>query len=267
VHDRAAANGKRVQALGGAKNHAVVLPDADLDAAADHLVAAGYGSSGQRCMAISVAVAVGDVAEPLVERVREKALAVKVGPALEAGAEMGPVVTRQALERIRAYVNSGVDAGADLVVDGRELDVQGNGFFIGPTLFDHVTPEMEIYRDEIFGPVLVVVRVGSLQAAIDLVNDNPWANGTAIFTSSGQAARVFQRSVQVGMIGVNVPVPVPLAFYSFGGWKRSLFGTHHVHGPEGVAFYTQAKVVTTRWPEEAPGSSQGRGSLHFPTAV
>ncbi len=267
VHERGTASGKRVQALGGAKNHAVVLPDADLDHAADHLIAAGYGSAGQRCMAISVAVAVGDVAEPLVKLVREKAQAIKVGPGLEAGSEMGPVVSLEALERVRAYIGSGVDAGAELVVDGRELDIQGKGFFVGPTLFDHVTPEMDVYRDEIFGPVLVVVRVDSLEEAIDLINDNSWANGTAIFTSSGQAARRFQRAVQVGMIGINVPIPVPMAFYSFGGWKQSLFGAHHIHGPEGVAFYTRAKAVTSRWPEETKGGPHHRSHLHFPTAV
>ncbi|MEV8632783.1 CoA-acylating methylmalonate-semialdehyde dehydrogenase [Streptosporangium sp. NPDC051023] len=267
VHERATASGKRVQALGGAKNHAVVLPDADLDYAAEHLIAAGYGSAGQRCMAISVAVAVGDVAEPLVKLVREKAQAIKVGPGLEAGSEMGPVVSPEALERIRGHIGSGVDAGAELVVDGRELDVQGDGFFVGPTLFDRVTPEMDVYRDEIFGPVLVVVRVGSLREAIDLINASNWANGTAIFTASGQAARLFQRSVQVGMIGVNVPIPVPMAFYSFGGWKQSLFGAHHIHGPEGVAFYTRAKAVTSRWPEETKGGPQHRSHLHFPTAV
>ncbi|MFF3667091.1 CoA-acylating methylmalonate-semialdehyde dehydrogenase [Microtetraspora malaysiensis] len=267
VHERATASGKRVQALGGAKNHAVVLPDADLDYAADHLIAAGYGSAGQRCMAISVAVAVGDVAEPLVKLMRDKARAIKVGPGLEAGSEMGPVVSPEALERIRGYIGSGVDAGAELVVDGREIDVQGGGFFVGPTLFDHVTPEMDVYRDEIFGPVLVVVRVDSLEEAIDLINDNTWANGTAIFTAGGQAARLFQRSVQVGMIGVNVPIPVPMAFYSFGGWKQSLFGAHHMHGPEGVAFYTRAKAVTSRWPEETKDGPHDRSHLHFPTAV
>ncbi|WP_372492432.1 CoA-acylating methylmalonate-semialdehyde dehydrogenase [Actinomadura litoris] len=266
VHERATAVGKRVQALGGAKNHGVVLPDADLDRAAEHLIAAAFGSAGQRCMAISVAVAVGDAAGPLVECLREKARAIKVGPGTEAGSEMGPVVAPEALERIRSYIGSGVEAGAELVVDGRELDVRGGGFFIGPTLFDRVTPEMDVYRDEIFGPVLVVVRVGSLQEAIDLINDNDWANGTAIFTSSGRAARHFQRRVQVGMIGVNVPIPVPMAFYSFGGWKQSLFGAHHIHGPEGIAFYTRAKVVTTRWPDEVDGS-RDRGHLHFPTAV
>ncbi|MEV4006811.1 CoA-acylating methylmalonate-semialdehyde dehydrogenase [Actinomadura sp. NPDC049753] len=265
VHERATASGKRVQALGGAKNHAVVLPDADLDGAADHLVAAAYGSAGQRCMAISVAVAVGDVAGPLVALLREKARAIKVGPGLEAGSEMGPVVSPDALARIRGSIASGVEAGADLVVDGREIDVRGDGFFVGPTLFDRVTPEMDVYRDEIFGPVLAVVRAGSLQEAIDLINANDWANGTAIFTSSGRAARLFQRRVQVGMIGVNVPVPVPMAFYSFGGWKQSLFGAHHIHGPEGVAFYTRAKAVTTRWPGEDDGAVD-RGDLHFPTA-
>ncbi|WP_329006161.1 CoA-acylating methylmalonate-semialdehyde dehydrogenase [Kribbella sp. NBC_00709] len=267
VHQRAAANGKRVQALGGAKNHAVVLPDADLDSAADHLIAAAYGSSGQRCMAISVAVAVGDAAGPLVERVREKARAIKVGPGLEPTSEMGPVVTREALARITGYIASGVEAGADLVVDGRWPDVLGDGFFVGPTLFDHVTPEMAVYRDEIFGPVLVVVRVDSLEEAIDLVNASCWANGTAIFTASGQAARVFQRSVHVGMVGINVPIPVPMAFYSFGGWKDSLFGDHHIYGPEGVAFYTRAKAVTSRWPEPTSDESFQRGNLNFPTAV
>ncbi|MEU5868418.1 CoA-acylating methylmalonate-semialdehyde dehydrogenase [Nonomuraea sp. NPDC047529] len=267
VHERATAGGKRVQALGGAKNHAVVLPDADLDHAADHLVAAAYGSAGQRCMAVSVAVAVGDVAEPLVELLREKAQAIKVGPGLDAGSEMGPVVSAEALERIRGYIGSGVAAGADLVLDGRALDIGGDGFFVGPTLFDHVTPDMDVYRDEIFGPVLVVVRVGSLAEAIDLINTGNLANGTAIFTTGGHAARLFQRSVQVGMIGVNVPIPVPMAFHSFGGWKQSLFGAHHMHGPEGVAFYTRAKAVTTRWPEDREDGPRTRGDLSFPTAV
>ncbi len=262
VHERATANGKRVQALGGAKNHAVVLPDADLENAAEHLVSAAYGSAGQRCMAISVAVAVGDVAEPLVKLIGEKARAIKVGPGLAPGSEMGPVVSPEALERVRGYLDAGVAAGAELVVDGRDITVEDSGFFVGPTLFDGVTPEMSVYRDEIFGPVLVVVRVDSLTEAIDLINASDWANGTAIFTGSGRAARQFQRSVQVGMIGVNVPIPVPMAFYSFGGWKQSLFGAHHMHGPEGVAFYTRAKAVTSRWPE-APEEA----SLHFPTAV
>ncbi|MBA2514359.1 MAG: CoA-acylating methylmalonate-semialdehyde dehydrogenase [Solirubrobacterales bacterium] len=265
VHERGTASGKRVQALGGAKNHAVVLPDADLEFAADQLIAAGYGSAGQRCMAISVAVAVGEAADPLVARLKAKALELKVGPGLEPGSDMGPVVTAQALERITGYIDSGEQAGATLPVDGRELEVDGDGFFVGPTLFDQVTTDMDIYRDEIFGPVLVVVRVDTLLEAIELINRNSWANGTAIFTSSGQAARTFQRHVEVGMIGVNVPIPVPMAFYSFGGWKSSLFGDKHVHGPEGVQFYTRGKVVTTRWPETAV--TQDRGTMHFPTAV
>jgi malonate-semialdehyde dehydrogenase (acetylating)/methylmalonate-semialdehyde dehydrogenase len=267
VHERATASGKRVQALGGAKNHAVVLPDADIDFAANHLTAAGYGSAGQRCMAISVAVAVGDVADPLVGALATKAREVKVGPGLEPESEMGPVVTRDALERITGYIEKGVDAGAELVVDGRTLSVDGDGFFVGPTLFDRVTPDMAIYTDEIFGPVLVVVRVDTFEEAVALINRGSFANGTAIFTSSGQAARRFQREVEVGMIGINVPIPVPLAFYSFGGWKDSLFGDHHIHGPEGVRFYTRGKAVTSRWPEEAKDPSHHRGHLHFPTAV
>ena len=267
VHERATAAGKRVQALGGAKNHAVVMPDADLDLAAEQLIAAGYGSAGQRCMAISVAVAVGDAAEPLVERLKAKALDLKVGPGLEPESDMGPVVTAQALERITGYIDSGEQAGAALAVDGRELDVQGDGFFVGPTLFDRVTTDMDIYRDEIFGPVLAVVRVDSLLEAIELINRSSFANGTAIFTSSGQAARTFQRQVQVGMIGINVPIPVPMAFYSFGGWKESLFGDHHIHGPEGVQFYTRGKVITTRWPEDGALTAPQRSQMHFPTAV
>jgi malonate-semialdehyde dehydrogenase (acetylating)/methylmalonate-semialdehyde dehydrogenase len=267
IHERGTAAGKRVQALGGAKNHAVVLPDADLDFTANHLTAAGYGSAGERCMAISVVVAVGDVADPLVERLAEKTRAVKVGPGLEPDSEMGPVVTPDALERITGYIGRGVEAGARAVVDGRELDVEGGGFFVGPTLFDDVSTEMDIYTDEIFGPVLGVVRVDTLKDAIDLINRNSFANGTAIFTRSGQAARTFQRHVNVGMIGVNVPIPVPMAFYSFGGWKSSLFGDTHVHGPEGVKFYTRAKVVTTRWPEEAQLPEHHAGHMHFPTAV
>jgi malonate-semialdehyde dehydrogenase (acetylating) / methylmalonate-semialdehyde dehydrogenase len=267
VHQRASAAGKRVQALGGAKNHAVVMPDADLDFAANQLIAAGYGSAGQRCMAIAVAVAVGDAAGPLVERLRRKAEEINVGPGLEPESDMGPVVTPQARERIAGYIDSGEAGGADVVVDGRALEVEGGGFFLGPTLFDHVRPEMDIYRDEIFGPVLGIVRVETLAEAIALINANPYANGTAIFTSSGQAARTFQREVQVGMIGINVPIPVPMAFYSFGGWKASLFGDKHVHGPEGIQFYTRGKVVTSRWPEDATDPSHHRGHMHFPTAV
>jgi malonate-semialdehyde dehydrogenase (acetylating)/methylmalonate-semialdehyde dehydrogenase len=267
VHERATATGKRVQALGGAKNHAVVLPDADLEFAANHLTAAGYGSAGQRCMAISVAVVVGAVAEPLIERLRTKALEINVGPGLGPDSDMGPVITAQARDRIVGYIKRGIEAGAEPVVDGRTLERDGDGFWVGPTLFDGVTPEMSIYTDEIFGPVLCVVRADTLDEAIALINANPYANGTAIFTGSGQAARTFQRRVQVGMIGVNVPIPVPMAFYSFGGWKDSLFGDHHIHGPEGIRFYTRGKAITTRWPEEAQDAAHHRGHMHFPTAV
>jgi malonate-semialdehyde dehydrogenase (acetylating)/methylmalonate-semialdehyde dehydrogenase len=266
IHERATASGKRVQALGGAKNHAVVMPDADLGFAAEHLSAAGYGSAGERCMAVSVVVAVGDVAEPLIERLKQKALGIKVGPGLEPDSEMGPVVTPEALERITGYIDRGVQAGAEPVVDGRKLEVEGGGFFVGPTLFDRVSTEMDIYTDEIFGPVLGVVRVGSLDEAIELINANSYANGTAIFTDSGQAARTFQRGIEVGMVGINVPIPVPMAFYSFGGWKSSLFGDVHMHGPEGVRFYTRGKVVTARWPDARKPSHPG-GHMHFPTAV
>ncbi len=262
VHERASAAGKRVQALGGAKNHAVVLPDADLDFAADQLTAAGFGSAGQRCMAIAVAVAVGDASDGLVERLERRAREIRVGPGLDPQSEMGPVVTPEARERIVGYIGEGIEAGAVAVVDGRELEVEGDGFFVGPTLFDRVETDMSIYRDEIFGPVLAIVRVETLDDAIRLINESSFANGTAIFTSSGAAAREFQREVQVGMIGVNVPIPVPMAYYSFGGWKDSLFGDHHVHGAEGVRFYTRAKAVTTRWPRRGP---VGR-NLSFPTA-
>ena len=266
VFERANASGKRVQALGGAKNHAVVMPDADLDFAAEHLTAAGFGSAGQRCMAVSVTVAVGDAAEPLIERLKRKALEINVGPGLEESSDMGPVVTAQARDRIRGYIDQGADAGAVPVVDGRGLEKDGDGYWVGPTLFDRVTPEMSIYTDEIFGPVLSVMRVPTLAAAIELINANPYANGTAVFTASGQAARTFKREVHVGMIGINIPIPVPMAFYSFGGWKDSLFGDHHVHGPEGIRFYTRAKAITSRWPEQAKDAGQG-GHMHFPTAV
>ncbi|RKQ86269.1 malonate-semialdehyde dehydrogenase (acetylating)/methylmalonate-semialdehyde dehydrogenase [Solirubrobacter pauli] len=259
IYERATAAGKRVQALGGAKNHAIVMPDADLAFASDQLIAAGYGSAGQRCMAISIAVAVGDAADELVEKLREKALNVKVGPGLDPQSEMGPLVTPQARDRVVDYIGRGE---GDVVVDGRELKLDGDGFFVGPTLIDNVTTDMSVYQDEIFGPVLSVTRVETLDAAIDLINANNYANGVAIFTSSGHAAREFQRRVKVGMIGVNVPIPVPMAFYSFGGWKDSLFGDHHIHGPEGVRFYTRGKVVTTRWPDQAPDPTH----LHFPTA-
>ena len=258
IHQRATATGKRVQALGGAKNHAIVLPDADLDFASDHLVAAAFGSAGERCMAISATVAVGGAADALVEVLSDKALKVKVGSGRDADSEMGPVVTAAARDRIVGYIDSGERQGARLAVPGFE-----NGFFVGPTVIDEVTPEMDVYRDEIFGPVLSVLRADSVDEAIRLVNANPYGNGTAVFTSSGEAARRFMRGVHIGMIGINVPIPVPMAYYSFGGWKDSLFGDKHVHGPEGVSFYTRAKVITSRWPhvEHATGAS-----YHFPTS-
>jgi malonate-semialdehyde dehydrogenase (acetylating)/methylmalonate-semialdehyde dehydrogenase len=265
IHERASASGKRVQALGGAKNHAVVLPDADIEFAAGHLTAAAFGSAGQRCMAISAAVAVGEAGDALVDKLRRLAEDVKVGPGHDASAEMGPVVTPQARERIIGLIATGEEQGATLVVDGRDLVIDGHedGFFVGPTLIDHVTAEMATYQEEIFGPVLVVVRVETLDEAIALINANPYGNGTAVFTSSGEAARRFQREVTVGMIGINVPIPVPMAYHSFGGWKDSLFGESHIHGPEGVRFYTRAKVITSRWPHvEAPVAA----SYHFPTA-
>ena len=268
VHGRASASGKRVQALGGAKNHAVVLPDADLDFAANHLIAAGYGSAGQRCMAISAVVAVGGAGDAIVEKLRDRAREIRVGAGADPQSEMGPVVTPEARDRIVGYIDRGERSGADLVVDGRGPVVDGHddGFFVGPTLFDHVGTEMDIYTDEIFGPVLVVLRVDSLDEAIELVNANPYGSGTAIFTSSGHAAQQFQRRVQVGMIGINVPIPVPMAFYSFGGWKDSIFGDTHIHGAEGVRFYTRAKAVTSRWPGVAYGEHH-QAHLHFPTAV
>jgi malonate-semialdehyde dehydrogenase (acetylating) / methylmalonate-semialdehyde dehydrogenase len=257
IYATATAEGKRVQALGGAKNHAVVLPDADLDFAADALIGAGYGSAGERCMAISAIVAVGGVGDPLVARLAEKANVLKVGPGMSEGIDMGPLVTRAHRDKVKSYVDAGVDAGARLVVDGRGLTIAGseNGFFLGPSLFDHVTPEMTIYQDEIFGPVLVVVRVETLDEAIQLVNRNPYGNGVAIFTSSGGAAHRFEEEIEVGMVGVNVPIPVPMAFFSFGGWKQSLFGDLHVHGMEGIYFNTRTKAVTTRWPNENAVSS------------
>jgi malonate-semialdehyde dehydrogenase (acetylating)/methylmalonate-semialdehyde dehydrogenase len=265
IHQRGTATGKRVQALGGAKNHAIILPDADLEFAANHLSAAAFGSAGERCMAISAAVAVGGAGDPLIDILNRKAGEVVVGSGRDPGSEMGPVVTAAAKERIESLIGTGEAQGAQVTVDGRGIKVPGyeNGFFVGPTVIDQVRSDMDVYREEIFGPVLSVVRSDSVEAAIDLINANPYGNGTAIFTSSGEAARRFQRGVQVGMIGINVPIPVPMAYYSFGGWKDSLFGDKHIHGPEGVSFYTRAKVVTSRWPhvEHAHGAS-----LHFPTA-
>jgi malonate-semialdehyde dehydrogenase (acetylating)/methylmalonate-semialdehyde dehydrogenase len=251
VYESATHAGKRVQALGGAKNHMVVLPDADLELAADAAVSAAYGSTGQRCMAISVLVAVGDVADRLLPLVRDRIRRLKVAPGLDSGADMGPLVTGDHLRRVLSAVEQGEAAGAELLEDGRRLRVAGHeqGFFLGPCLFDRVTPAMSIYRDEIFGPVLSVVRARSYDEALGLVNDSPFANGVAIFTNDGGAARRFQHEVQVGMVGVNVPIPVPMAYYSFGGWKSSLFGDAHVYGREGVQFYTRAKVVTARWPD------------------
>ncbi|MBI2312355.1 MAG: CoA-acylating methylmalonate-semialdehyde dehydrogenase [Betaproteobacteria bacterium] len=265
VYETGTRHGKRVQALGGAKNHAVVLPDADLDFTADALIGAAYGSAGERCMAISAVVAVGDAGDALVQKIAAKAARLKVGPGSEHGIEMGPLISRAHRDKVKGYVDAGEKEGAKLALDGRGLQVAGhdNGFFLGPTLFDHVKPEMSIYKDEIFGPVLVVLRAADLDQAINLVNRNPYGNGTAIFTRSGGAARRFQNEIQVGMVGINVPIPVPMAFFSFGGWKNSLFGDLHVHGMEGVYFYTRTKVVTTRWPE-SPEAPKG-GHMVMPT--
>ena len=265
IHQRAGENGKRVQALGGAKNHAIILPDADLEFASDHLVAAAFGSAGERCMAISAAVTVGRAGDALVEAVNAKARAVVVGSGRDAASEMGPVVTPEARNRIVGLIDAGERQGGRVTVDGRGLVVPGHedGFFVGPTVIDHVTPDMDCYTQEIFGPVLSVLRSDDVDEAIALINANPYGNGTAIFTSSGEAARRFQRGVKVGMIGINVPIPVPMAYYSFGGWKDSLFGDKHVHGPEGVSFYTRAKVVTSRWPHVSEASL---AAFQFPTA-
>ncbi|MFN4238901.1 MAG: CoA-acylating methylmalonate-semialdehyde dehydrogenase [Vogesella sp.] len=250
IYETGARHGKRVQALGGAKNHMVVMPDADLEQTVDALMGAAYGSAGERCMAISVAVAVGDVADKLVAALGERLQTLKVGPGTDPAADMGPLVTRAHLDKVSGYVARGVEEGASLVVDGRGLTVPGceEGFFLGGCLFDHVTTDMTIYQEEIFGPVLCVVRVDSFAEAVAMINAHAYGNGTAIFTRDGDAAREFTHRIQVGMVGVNVPLPVPMAFHSFGGWKASLFGDHHMHGPEGVRFYTRMKAVTTRWP-------------------
>jgi malonate-semialdehyde dehydrogenase (acetylating)/methylmalonate-semialdehyde dehydrogenase len=260
VYETGTAHGKRVQALGGAKNHAVVLPDADLELAADALVSAGYGSAGQRCMAVSVAVAVGAIADPLVAAIVQRIERLAIGDGADAGSDMGPLVSARHLERVRGYVDAGVAQGATLVVDGRELrvDARPGGHFIGPTLFDHVHPGMSIYDEEIFGPVLGVVRAATYDDAMTLVNASPFGNGAAIFTNDGGAARAFEHDVESGMVGINVPIPVPMAYHSFGGRKDSLFGDLHVHGPDGVRFYTRGKVVTRRWPDPAdPGVDLG----------
>ncbi|MBV8046732.1 MAG: CoA-acylating methylmalonate-semialdehyde dehydrogenase [Paludibacterium sp.] len=251
IYETGAAHGKRVQALGGAKNHLVVMPDADLDQAVEALIGAAYGSAGERCMAISVAVAVGNVADALVAKLAARARGLKIGSGSQPDAEMGPLVTRQHLERVQGYIAGGVEAGAELVVDGRAYrpPQDGDGFFLGASLFDHVTPQMAIYREEIFGPVLCVVRVDDFEQALALINRHEFANGVSLFTRSGGVARAFSQRIQVGMVGVNVPLPVPMAFHSFGGWKASLFGDHAMHGPEGVRFYTRVKTVTSRWPD------------------
>ncbi|HEX9200592.1 MAG TPA: CoA-acylating methylmalonate-semialdehyde dehydrogenase [Acidobacteriaceae bacterium] len=250
VYTKGTSHGKRVQALGGAKNHMIVMPDADLDQAADALVGAAYGSAGERCMAISVAVAVGNkTADELIEKLKPRIAALTVAPGTEANAELGPLVTAVHRERVKGYLAHGQTEGAELVVDGREDKLPaGDGFFLGACLFDHVKPEMKIYKEEIFGPVLGVVRVNNFQTALELTNEHEYGNGTSIFTRDGDTARAFANSVQAGMVGINVPIPVPMAFHSFGGWKRSLFGDHAIYGPEGVRFYTRLKTITARWP-------------------
>ncbi len=256
IYETGTKAGKRVQALGGAKNHMIVLPDADIEMAADAAVSAGYGSAGERCMAIATIVAVGDVADPLVEAIKARLPKIKVGPGSDETSEMGPLVTRQHRDKVASYLDSSAEQGATVVADGRELPLfqDSDGFFLGVSLIDHVTPAMDAYRDEIFGPVLTVVRVATYDEAVGLINDNPYGNGTAIFTRDGGAARQFQFEVNAGMVGINVPIPVPVAYYSFGGWKTRLFGDLHMYGPEGIQFYTRAKIVTSRWPD--PGTSK-----------
>jgi malonate-semialdehyde dehydrogenase (acetylating)/methylmalonate-semialdehyde dehydrogenase len=262
VYETGTKAGKRVQALGGAKNHMIVLPDADLDMAADAAVSAAYGSAGERCMAISHVVAVGGVGDALVEAIKARLPKIKVGNGLEPDVEMGPLVTREHRDRVASYLDVGREQGATVVADGREhpLYRESEGFFLGASLIDRVQPQMDAYRDEIFGPVLTVVRVDTYEEALRLVNDNPYGNGTAIFTRDGGAARAFQFDAEIGMVGINVPIPVPVAYYSFGGWKSSLFGDLHMYGPEGIQFYTRAKIVTSRWPD--PGTS--KVDLGFP---
>ncbi len=261
IYETGTRNGKRVQALGGAKNHMIVLPDADIEMAADAAVSAAYGSAGERCMAISALVAVGSVADPLVAAIRERLPRIKVGDGSDPASEMGPLVTREHRDKVASYLDSGRSQGASVLVDGRQDPAYGSdGFFLGVSLIDEVTPDMDCYRDEIFGPVLTVVRVDTYDDALKLINDNPYGNGTAIFTRDGGAARQFQFDVNAGMVGVNVPIPVPVAYYSFGGWKASLFGDLHMYGPDGIQFYTRTKVVTERWPD--PGTS--KVDLGFP---
>ena len=251
VYETGTSAGKRVQALGGAKNHMVVLPDADIDLAADAAVSAAYGSAGERCMAVSVVVAVGDAGDPLVDAIRVRMDKLRVGPGDDPESEMGPLITREHRDRVAGYVGAGDDEGATVVVDGREAVFDNDGFFLGVSLLDNVTPEMSVYRDEIFGPVLCVVRSDSYHQAVELIEQNPWGNGAAIFTRDGGAARQFQLDADAGMVGVNVPIPVPVGYHSFGGWKNSLFGDTHMYGPEGIHFFTKAKAITARWPDPA----------------
>jgi len=261
IYQAGTRHGKRVQALGGAKNHMLVLPDADIGMAADAAVSAAFGSAGERCMAISVVVAVGNVADPLIEAIRERMAKIKIGPGLESGNEMGPLITREHRDRVASYVERAAEEGASVVVDGRDDPIMhGRGHFLGLSLLDHVRPGMRCYDDEIFGPVLNIMRTATYAEAVDIINRNPYGNGTAIFTRDGGAARQFQFDVEVGMVGINVPIPVPMSYYSFGGWKASLFGDLHMYGPEGVQFYTRAKVVTSRWPDPATS----RVDLGFP---
>ncbi|MDQ1417817.1 MAG: malonate-semialdehyde dehydrogenase (acetylating) / methylmalonate-semialdehyde dehydrogenase [Acidimicrobiaceae bacterium] len=264
IYETATKHGKRVQALGGAKNHMVVLPDADIEGAADAAVSAGYGSSGERCMAVSVLVAVGESADPLIAAIKARVPSVRVGPGSDADSEMGPLISPDHLKKVASYIDRGEQEGATVVVDGRQASVPRDGFFLGVSLLDDVTPDMDVYRDEIFGPVLSVVRVDTFDAALKLVNESPYGNGAAIFTRDGGAARRFQFECQAGMVGINVPIPVPVGYYSFGGWKASLFGDTHMYGPEGVRFCTRTKVVTSRWPDPATVTSSGSVDLGFP---
>ncbi len=249
IHRTASEHGKRVQALGGAKNHMLVLPDADIGLAADAAVSAAFGSAGERCMAISVVVAVGDAADPLVAAIAERTRALNIGDGMEPSSEMGPLVTREARDRVASYIGAGADAGATVVLDGRDAHFEGDGFFLGCTLLDDVTPDMTVYQDEVFGPLLGVVRMATFDDAIKLLEDNPYGNGTAIFTRDGGAARRFTEEAPVGMVGINVPIPVPVAYHSFGGWKDSIFSDTAMYGPEGVRFYTKPQAITTRWPD------------------
>ncbi|MDB4206171.1 CoA-acylating methylmalonate-semialdehyde dehydrogenase, partial [bacterium] len=261
VYETGSKHGKRVQALGGAKNHMIVLPDADIDLAADSAVSAAYGSAGERCMAISVVVAVGDVADPLVDAIKVRMDKLVIGDGTDPSSEMGPLITEEARDRVNDYVGQGAAAGATVVVDGRDTQFNNNGFFTGVTLLDNVTTDMSVYQDEIFGPVLSVVRVDTYQQGVKLIEDNRWGNGAALFTRDGGAARRFQEEADAGMVGINVPIPVPVGYHSFGGWKDSLYGDTTMYGPEGVKFYTKAKVITSRWPDPSTSSVD----LGFPT--